>query len=70
MTYRGLENATRERVRRYLKENYREPDGSALSDARLTELLTDYASIVDRGVEMLSYANYVGDRVAEAAGLG
>jgi hypothetical protein len=69
MTYHGQENATRDRVRRYLKENYRDPDGTQLSDARLTELLTDHAGIVERGVEQLSYAYYVGDKVAEAAGL-
>ncbi len=69
MTYPGQENATRDRVCRYLKENYSDPDGTPLSDARLTELLTDHASIVERGVEQLSYAYYVGDQVAEAAGL-
>jgi hypothetical protein len=69
MTYPGQENATRDRVRRYLKENYRDPDGTPLSDARLTELLTDHASIVERGIEQLSYAYHVGDKVAEAAGL-
>ena len=69
MSYQGQENATRDRVRRYLKENYRDPDGTSLSDARLTELLTDHASIVERGIEQLSYAYHVGDKVAEAAGL-
>jgi hypothetical protein len=69
MTYHGQENATQDLVRRYLKENYRDPDGTPLSDARLTELLADHASIVERGVQQLSYAYYVGDKVAEAAGL-
>ncbi len=69
MTYQGQENATRDRVRRYLKENYRDPDDTALSDARLTELLTDHASFLQRGIDQLSYACFVGDQVAEAAGL-
>jgi hypothetical protein len=69
MTYHGQDNATPDRVRRYLKENYSDPDGTPLSDARLTELLTDHASIVERGIDHLSYAYYVGDQIAEAAGL-
>ena len=69
MSYQGQENATRDRVRRYLKENYRDPDGTALSDARLTELLTDHASILQRGIDRLSHASFVGDQIAEAAGL-
>jgi len=69
MSYQGQENATRDRVRRYLKENYRDPDGTALSDARLTELLTDHASILQRGIDQLSHASFVGDQIAEAAGL-
>ena len=69
MTYHGQENATHDLVRRYLKENYSDPDGTPLSDARLTELLTDHAGIVERGVEQLSHAYYVGDKIAEAAGL-
>ncbi len=69
MSYQGQENATRDRVRRYLKENYHDPDGTALSDARLTELLTDHASILQRGIDQLSHAYFVGDQIAEAAGL-
>jgi len=69
MSYQGQENATRDRVRRYLKENYRDPDGTALSDARLTELLTDHASILQHGIDQLSHASFVGDQIAEAAGL-
>lgn len=49
MTYRGQENATRDGVRRYLRENYSESDGTALSDARLTELLTDHDGICAAG---------------------
>ncbi len=69
MTYQGQEDATRDRVRRYLKENYSDPDGTPLSDARLTELLTDDSSIVEFGIDHLSHAYYVGDQIAEAAGL-
>ena len=69
MSYQGQENATRDRVRRYLKEHYRDPDGTALSDARLTELLTDHASILQRGIDQLSHASFVGDQIAETAGL-
>ena len=69
MSYQGQENATRDRVRRYLKENYRDPHGTALSDARLTELLTDHASILQRGIDQLSHASFVGDQIAETAGL-
>jgi hypothetical protein len=69
MSYQGQENATRDRVRRYVKENYRDPDGTALSDARLTELLTDHASILQRGIDHLSHAYFVGDQIAETAGL-
>jgi hypothetical protein len=69
MTYQGQQNATRDRVRRYLKENYHDPHGTPLSDARLTELLTEHASILQRGVDQLSHAHYVGDQIAEAAGL-
>jgi len=69
MTYQGQENATRDRVRRYLKESYRDPDGTALSDARLTELLTDHGGILQRGIDQLSHASFVGDQIAEAASL-
>ncbi|MEU1811037.1 hypothetical protein [Micromonospora aurantiaca (nom. illeg.)] len=69
MPYLGQENATPDRVRRFLTENYTEPDGAPLSDARLTELLTDHHGIVERGIRLLSYAYYVGDKIAEAAGL-
>jgi hypothetical protein len=69
MTYQGQEDATRDRVRRYLKENYSDPDGTPLSAARLTELLTDHSSVVELGIDHLSHAYYVGDQVAEAAGL-
>jgi len=69
MTYQGQEDATRDRVRRYLKENYSDPDGTPLSDARLTELLTNHGSIVEVGIDHLSHAYYVGDQIAEAGGL-
>jgi hypothetical protein len=69
MTYQGQEDATRDRVRRYLEENYSDPDGTPLSAARLTELLTDHNSIVELGIDHLSYANHVDDKIAEAAGL-
>ncbi len=69
MTYQGQEDATRDRVRRYLKENYSDPDGARLSAARLTELPTDHSSIVELGIDHLSYAYHVGDKIAEAAGL-
>jgi hypothetical protein len=68
MTYQGQEDATRDRVRRYLEENYSDPDGTPLSAARLTELLTDHSSIVELGIDHLSYAYHVGDKIAEAAG--
>jgi hypothetical protein len=69
MTYQGQEDATRDRVRRYLTENYSDPDGTPLSAARLTELLTDHSSVVELGIDQLSHAYYVGDKIAEAAGL-
>jgi hypothetical protein len=69
MSYQGQEDATRDRVRRYLKENYSDPDGTPLSDARLTELLTDHTTMVEFGVDLLSHAYYVGDQIAEAGGL-
>jgi hypothetical protein len=69
VTYQGQEGATPDRVRRYLKENYTDPDGTPLSDARLTELLTDHHGTVQRGVDLLSNADYVGDAIADAAGL-
>jgi hypothetical protein len=69
MTYQGQEDATRDRVRRYLKENYSDSDGTPLSPARLTELLTDHSSVVELGIDHLSHAYYVGDQIAEAAGL-
>lgn len=69
MSYQGNEDATRDRVRRYLKENYTDTDGAALSDARLTELLTDHAEVLSTGISHLSHAAYVGDQIATAAGL-
>jgi hypothetical protein len=69
MTYQGQEDATRDRVRRHLEENYSDPDGAPLSAARLTELLTDHSSIVELGIDHLSYAYDVGDKIAEVAGL-
>jgi len=69
VTYQGNEDATHDRVRRYLKENYTDPDGTPLSDARLTELLTDHHDTLQRGIDQLSHAHYVGDAIAESAGL-
>jgi hypothetical protein len=67
VTYQGQEDATPDRVRRYLKENYTDPDGP-LSDARITELLTDHHDTLQRGIDQLSHAYYVGDAIADAAG--
>ena len=67
--YPGGENATRDRIRRYLKANYTNADGSVLSDARLTELLTEHDTIVERGRSTGSFIYYIGDQIAEAAGL-
>jgi hypothetical protein len=67
--YPGGEDANRDRVRRYLKATYTEVDGTVLSDARLTELLTDQHGIVERGLADRASAYYVGDQIAEAAGL-
>jgi hypothetical protein len=69
MAYKGNENATRDRVRRYLKENYVDTDDTPLSDARLTELLADHDQTLTQGIEVLSHACYVGDQIAEAVGL-
>jgi hypothetical protein len=69
VTYEGREEATRDRVRRYLKENYADRDGYPLSEARLTELLTDHGDTLTDGERHLSYTYYVGDQVAEAARL-
>ena len=69
MSYDGNEDATRERVRRYLKENYVDTDDTPLSDARLTELLADHNETLTQGIEYLSHASYVGDQIAEAVGL-
>ena len=68
-SYHGGEDASHDRVRRYLKANYTDADGTRLSDARLTELLTDHSAIVDRGLADRASAFYVGDQLAEAAGL-
>jgi hypothetical protein len=69
VTYHGPEQATPQRVRHYLKDNYVDPDGTPLSQARLTELLTDHDPTVQTGIMCLSYAYYVGDQIAEAADL-
>jgi hypothetical protein len=69
MSYDGNEDATRDRVRRYLKENYVDTDATPLSDARVTELLADHHETVTRGIEYLSHACYLGDQIAEAVGL-
>ena len=69
MSYEGTEDATRERVRRYLKENYVDTDDTPLSEARLTELLADHHETLTQGIEYLSHARYVGDQIAEAVGL-
>lgn len=49
MSYDGSEDATRDRVRRYLKENYVDTDDTPLSDARLTQLLADHHETLTRG---------------------
>lgn len=69
MSYHGNEDATRDRVRRYLKENYVDTDDTLLSDARITELLAGHNETLTRGIEYRSHASYVGDQVAEAVGL-
>jgi hypothetical protein len=69
MSYEGTEDATRERVRRYLKENYADTDATPLSAARLTELLADHEDTLTHGIEFLSHARFVGDQIAEAVGL-
>lgn len=69
MSYNGNEEATRERVRRYLKANYVDTDDTPLSDARLTELLAEHHETLTRGIGYRSHASYVGDQIAEAVGL-
>jgi hypothetical protein len=69
MPYEGTEEATPERVRAYLRAQYTDTDGSPLSDARLTELLTEHATHMRRAGELGSFAYWAGDKIAAVAGL-
>ena len=69
MTYAGGDNATPDTVRRYLAENYGYIDGGQLSEQDLDTLLAKYDDIVSDGVRAGSFANYVGDKIAQAADL-
>lgn len=58
--YYGAENATVERVRRYLVENFVD-----VSDARASALIGDHRDLVNTGIAMVSHAAYVGDQIAD-----
>jgi hypothetical protein len=69
MSFAGNVAATPATVRRYLLENYAYVDDTTLSAEELDQLLAAHATVVDTGVALGSYAQYVGDQVAEAGGL-
>jgi ABC-type enterochelin transport system substrate-binding protein len=69
MSDTGGENATPGTVRQYLAENYGYIDGGQLSEQDLDTLLAKYDDIVQNGVRAGSFANYVGDKIAQAAEL-
>ena len=69
MTYAGGENTTPDSVRQYLADNFGYTDGAELSEEDLDTLLTKYDDIVQVGVRAGSLANYIGDKIAQAAEL-
>jgi hypothetical protein len=68
--YSGTEEADTTSIERYLRENYTE-NGEPISRERCSELLREHDSDeIDKGIRIFrSHASYLGDKVAEAAGL-
>ncbi|MEU1761260.1 hypothetical protein [Micromonospora sp. NPDC005652] len=64
--YAGQENATVDRVTRYLRENYGEADGTPLTEERLSELVVKHVSTIRKAIEFASFAYYPGDQIARA----
>ena len=57
MSYTGGENATPDKVRQYLAENFAYADGGELSGEDLDTLMTKYDDIVQDGVRAGSFAS-------------
>lgn len=69
MSYTGGENATPNNVRQYLADSFGNTEGAELSEQDLDTLMTKYDDTLQRGVRAGSFANYVGDLIADAAAL-
>ncbi|GAA3751230.1 hypothetical protein [Micromonospora maritima] len=66
--YDGQEDATVDRVARYLRDNYG-PNDAQLTEEQLLDLVAAHASTIRQAIEMGSFAYYAGDEIADAAGL-
>lgn len=67
----GCVDASARTVRRYLFDNYGwfdRPKGR-MSPPELDELMLSHSDLVEKGMSMGSHAHYVGDLIAERAGL-
>lgn len=67
-TYDGRENASVERVVRYLRENFYE-NGAPLGDERLLDLVIRQNALIRTAIIMGSFAYYPGDQIADAESL-
>lgn len=67
--YDGAEPATEDTVVRYLLENWRTPQDEPLTRNDALNAIGQHEEFLAQGQRMGSYAYYVGDQVAEAAGL-
>jgi hypothetical protein len=58
--YWGAENATPDRIRRYLVSSY-----EGVDEACAARLVNTHRELVETGVALASHAAYVGDQIAE-----
>ncbi|MFG3710923.1 hypothetical protein [Micromonospora sp. NPDC047730] len=64
--YTGREEATMDRVVRFLRDNYGHSDGSPLTEERLLELTIKHADVIRTAITLGSFAYYPGDKIAAA----
>jgi hypothetical protein len=65
----GNDTASADTVTDYLLDNYTEPDGTPLTRSRAAQVITEHGEYLRAGARLHSFASYVGDKIADDAGL-
>ncbi len=63
--YDGCENATADRVIRYMLANYARPDGTTLTYADAHDLVLKHVGKLSEAIDFASYAHYPANKIAD-----